>query len=921
MQGIPECSSRRTMPTALSLVLLIASAVLPGATPPAAAANTEAQGRTIVLGFDGMDPRLVEQWMADGSLPNFARLRERGHYQSLATTNPAQSPVAWATFATGLDPGAHGIFDFLHRDAATYGPKYSITSVEPPERFIGAFGWQLPLDSGAIRTQRSGTAFWTTAERHGHAASVLRVPATYPADPITRMLSGMGVPDLLGTQGTFTIYTTKAGVSSSSDEGTGARIIPVAAEAGRIETTFSGPMHPLRKAAEPITLPLTIVDLGSNRVRVELGSATVELQPGEWSEWQPLRFRFLGLMGIQGIVRIHLARAFPDLQLYVSPVQFDPRDPAGPMASPLDYAGELAERIGLYHTLGMAEETWSLNEEQISDAAWLDMVRTVLAEREAMLFDTLERSDSDLVVAVFVQTDRVSHMFWRGLDPAHPMHGTVDQQGREAIRWIYGEADRILGRTIDAMGEDDRLIVLSDHGFSSFRRGVNLNRWLVEQGYMTLKPGQPVSESLLSNVDWTRTRAYAIGLNSLFINRYGREALGIVRDEDVAALKGEIRERLLQLSDPLDGTAAVVTVEDADDLYQHSRHAAAPDLLVGYAAGYRASWSTALGGVPEALIEENAKKWSGDHLIEPSLVPGVLFTSFPLETPIASIGDVPTLVKQVMSLEGALPAERMAPNRGWLDLASPVLSWIDGLLASFLPNTLRIALWGMLAGFLSMLVYKWTSNQKRLADLKQQGLAIQARLKDFEGDMDELWPILRRNLSVAWRRLGLGLLPAVIASVPVIFILAWMSNAFDARFPPAGEHIAVTAVPDATHQLPPMRWQGGEVGTAEQAGKWTVAWPDVTAPLHLVDSDGIVVLTLPTAAPVSTVHQRRWWNDLIGNPAGYLPSPGDIDAVSLELPGVEFLGFGPSWLRSWLTLFLMVVIATSLGLKSYWRLH
>jgi predicted AlkP superfamily phosphohydrolase/phosphomutase len=919
--GVPSVRKRRHMvPVVLSLALLIVSATLPGATSPAVA-STKARSRTIVLGFDGMDPRLAEQWMDDGSLPHFARLRERGHYQALQTTNPAQSPVAWATFATGLDPGSHGIFDFLHRDPATYGPKYSITAVEPPERFIGVFGWQLPLDSGAIRTQRSGTAFWTTAERHGRAASVLRVPATYPADPITRMLSGMGVPDLLGTQGTFTIYTTKAGVSSSSDEGTGARIIPVVAEAGRIETTFSGPMHPLRKAAEPITLPLNIVDLGSNRVRVELGGATVELQPGEWSEWQPLRFRFLGFMGVPGIVRIHLARAFPDLQLYVSPIHFDPRDPAGPMASPLDYAGELAERIGLFHTLGMAEETWSLNEEQISDAAWLDMVRTVLAEREAMLFDTLDRGDSDLVVAVFVQTDRVSHMFWRGLDPTHPMHGTVDQQGRDAIRWIYGEADRILGRTLEAMGPDDRLIVLSDHGFSSFRRGVNLNRWLVEQGFMALKPGQPVSDSLLSNVDWTRTRAYAIGLNSLFINRYGREALGIVRDEDVAALKAQIRERLLQLRDPKDSSAAVATVADADEIYEHSHHAAVPDLLVGYAAGYRASWSTALGGVPEALIEENAKKWSGDHLIEPSLVPGVLFTSFPLEEPITSIGDVPSLVKQVMSLDGALPASSMAPSRGWLDLASPVLSWFDRLLAKFLPDLLRIALWSVLAGFLSMLVYKWTSNQKRLANLKKQAIEIQGRLKGFEGEMDELWPILRRNMSVAWQRLGLGLLPAVIASVPVVFILAWMSNAFDARFPLAGKQVSVTAIPDATHQLPPMRWQGSDVKTGEQAGTWTVAWPAESSPLRLVDSDGTVVLTLPTTAPVSTVHQRRWWNNLVGNPAGYLPSPGDIDAVSLDLPGVEFLGFGPSWLRSWLTLFFLVVIATSLGLKSYWRLH
>ena len=171
------------------------------------------------------------------------------------------------------------------------------------------------------------------------------------------------------------------------------------------------------------------------------------------------------------------------------------------------------------------------------------------------------------------------------------------------------------------------------------------------------------------------------------------------------------------------------------------------------------------------------------------------------------------------------------------------------------------------------------------------------------------------------RKLGLGLLPAVIASVPVVFILAWMSNAFDAYFPTAGQKITVTAVADDTHQVPPMHWQGGEAETAETPGRWQVPWPGENAPMRLIDSDGSVLLTLPTKAPVSTVHQRRWWNDLVGNPAGYLPRPGDVDAVELGLPGVEFLNFGPSWLRSWITLFFLVVIVASLGLKFHWRLH
>ena len=370
MDASTEGMSRCAVPAALLLALLAFTSIFPAGASTSDSAN-EPRRRTIVLGFDGMDPRLAEQWMADGTLPNFARLRDRGHYQPLATTNPAQSPVAWATFATGLNPGAHGIFDFLHRDSSTYRPKYSITATEPPESMIRAFGWQLPLESGTTRTQRSGTAFWTTAERNGHPASVLRVPVTYPADPITRMLSGMGVPDLLGSQGTFTIYTTRAASKELNDEATGARIIPVSAEGGRIETTFSGPMHPLRETPEPIALALSIEDIGSGRVRVDLAGTSVELEQGGWSDWVTLRFRFLGLMSVSGIVRLHLVQGFPDLQLYVSPIQLDPRDPAGPLASPLEYASELSERIGLYHTIGMPEETWSLNEDQISDAAYL----------------------------------------------------------------------------------------------------------------------------------------------------------------------------------------------------------------------------------------------------------------------------------------------------------------------------------------------------------------------------------------------------------------------------------------------------------------------------------------------------------------------------------------------------------------------
>jgi predicted AlkP superfamily phosphohydrolase/phosphomutase len=594
-------------------------------------------GRTVVLGFDGMDPGLTELWMAAGKLPNFKKLAERGSFQPLPTTNPAQSPVAWASFATGSNPGGHGLFDFLGRNANSYTPEYAIAKTVAGREWE-VFGLRIPITDGSIVNRRVGEPFWVTAEKAGLHASVLRVPVTFPPDDITRMLSGMGVPDLLGTQGTFTIYSLR------DMEGENARVLKVVPVSGRVETRFEGPAHPLKQDPQPLTVPLSIEAAGPSQVRVELDGTELTLSVGDWSDWVPLRFSVAWLVGIRAIVRLHLVSAFPDLRLYVSPINLDPRDPVQPISSPPGYAEELADRIGLYHTIGMPEETWSLNEGMISDRAYLDMVRKILAEREAMLFDALDRDDTELVVAVFVQTDRVSHMFYRGLDEQHPMYEASSEEARGAIEWIYREADRILGKTMDQLDPEDHLIVLSDHGFNSFRRSVHLNRWLVENGYMTLKAGEPDSESLFSNVNWTRTTAYAIGLNGIYLNLADRERLGIVRSGQADTLKKELIEKLREFVDPESGARVVSNAWIANDIYEGSEVGDAPDLVIGYSAGYRASWQTALGGVPAPLVQDNDRNWSGDHCVDPALVPGVLFTSFALDAEVASINALPTLI-------------------------------------------------------------------------------------------------------------------------------------------------------------------------------------------------------------------------------------------------------------------------------------
>lgn len=593
--------------------------------------------RLIILGFDGMDPVLTRQWMDDGSLPNFSRLAAMGGFQSLPTSNPPQSPVAWSDFATGSGPGEHGIYDFLRRDVKTHLPDFSISRIVPPENILPLFGMELPLEDGQIINRRIGTPFWSAVEDQGGRSTVLRVPVTFPPDPIHRMMAGMGVPDLLGTQGTYSIYSTRPLSLSGASSSRAVRMRPDSE--GQIETKLEGPAHPLKPDAPALSTPL-LVDPVGDKVRIRLGDADVRLAAGQWSEWITVSFKYWGPASVTGIVRVYLVSAYPRVQLYVSPINIDPREPVVPLSSPPGYAADLEERFGLYHTIGMPEETWSLNEGHLTDDAFLEVVQTTLKEQESQFYDALARQDSDVVVSVFVQTDRVAHMFYRGIDPQHPLYEDTDARARDAIHWIYREADRVLGETLQRMGDEDRLIVLSDHGFAPFRRAVNLNSWLVDEGLMVLKDRKQTSEVGFIDVDWSQTSAYALGLNSLFINRAGRESDGIVDQMDVAQIKQQIVSGLTGLQDPATGEQAIRDVFDGELLYPGNANDDAPDLVIGYERGYRASWQTTLGGAPAVLFEDNNKKWSGDHCITPDAVPGVLFTSFKADMPLESLQDI-----------------------------------------------------------------------------------------------------------------------------------------------------------------------------------------------------------------------------------------------------------------------------------------
>jgi predicted AlkP superfamily phosphohydrolase/phosphomutase len=596
--------------------------------------------KVIVIGLDGLEPAIVESLLAAGQLPNLGRLRSLGVLTRVATTTPAQTPVAWSTFATGTNPGGHGIFDFIRRDPSTYLPDLSLNRYEPR----GAF-----LPPRAVNL-RSGKPLWQVLSDAGVSSTILRCPGTYPPDEFRgRLLSGMGVPDLRGGLGTPTFYSTDLEVAPRESE----NVVHVQARTdGIIETYLIGPRHP--KTREDIRCGLTIhCDPSSRRARIHSPGSPSEISVGEgcWSDWLQVKFKVGMLQSIWGQVRFHLNRLGPEFELYASPLNFDPAAPPYPISHPADHAGRLASAIGIYHTTGMVEEHTGLINERISEEAFLAQCDLAWNEREAMMLHELGNFDNGLFYCLFDTPDRIQHLFWRYREVDHPANrGQLpDPTFARVIEEAYRRGDETVGKALEFADDETLVIVLSDHGFGSFRRGVNLNTLLHEFGLLALKDGVRPGEhckDFLRDVDWSRTSAYALGLGGIYLNLEGREGQGIVKADSAANIKTEIIERLDGLVDPAVGKVAVRRVRPCESVYSGPCVSEAPDLLVDFAAGYRASWGTSLGGVPEGLFEDNSKKWSGDHIIDPRLVPGVLIMNRPCREEGADLVDLaPTILE------------------------------------------------------------------------------------------------------------------------------------------------------------------------------------------------------------------------------------------------------------------------------------
>jgi predicted AlkP superfamily phosphohydrolase/phosphomutase len=595
----------------------------------------ETETRVIVVGLDGMDPNLVARMMRSGKMPNFSRVAREGYFGPLGTSTPPQSPVAWANFITGANPGRHGIFDFIHRDPATYLPYLSTSKTEPAQKSVTVGDYVIPLSSGKIRDLRKGRAFWEILEDYEVPATVFKMPSNFPPTATRqRTFSGMGTPDILGTYGMFSYYTDQP-IEIDEDLG-GGKVRAVTVNNHTVKGALLGPKNTYRKGTPDSRIDFTAYrDPEYPVAKIVIGEKELLLNEREWSPWVELSFSMMPTVRVKGICRFYLKEVHPHFKLYVTPINIDPSDPALPISTPDDYAKELYERFGPFHTKGLPADTKALDHGVLNEEEFLAFDDLILEERLAISDYELDRFETGLLFLYISSTDQRSHMFWRLTDPGHPAYDAkLAARFGDTVENIYQKMDRWVGKILTRVDSNTRLLVLSDHGFTPYYRSFHLNSWLKDQGYLQLIDESTQGElEFFQNVDWTRTQAYALGFNGLYLNRRGREAMGVVPSTEAAALEEDIAAKLEGLRDPETGKRTVVKAYKASESYSGPYRRKGPDIVVGYNRGYRASWQTALGKIPKHWYETNRKKWSGDHCMASDILPGILLANSKVRRP------------------------------------------------------------------------------------------------------------------------------------------------------------------------------------------------------------------------------------------------------------------------------------------------
>lgn len=606
------------------------------------APGVRAAEKTVILGVDGLDPRLLERYMAEGRLPNFSRLAAEGDMSELQTAAVPQSPVAWSSFITGMDPGGHGIFDFVHRDPETMRPYLSMSRAVPAKRNLALGSWSIPLSAARVELLRKGRAFWELLGDKGVPTTIFRMPVNFPPveAPHSRQISGMGTPDIQGTSGTFSYFTDK--LPENAGRFTGGTAYKVEVSDGRIDAQLVGPKNPFRRQrrkrpsghkkydAPVLKADFSVfLDRPNGTAKFEVGDREFVLQEKEWSDWVEVKFDAIPwVASISATARFYLKGVSPDFQLYVSPLQINPRDPVMPLASPKSWSKELCPCLDFFYTQELPHDTKAFTYGVFSGKEFWDQLVYVNDEARTIFRNLFDAHRDGLLFFYFGSVDQGCHMLWHYMDEKHPNH-RADAFLAGGIRTIYERMDAVLGDVLDGIDEATTLIVMSDHGFAPFYRGVNLNTWLLEKGYISLTPhftGQ--RKPFFGSVDWDRTSAYALGLNGLYLNVKGRERGGTVEaGAEYEALLDDLESDLLKMRDPKTGARVVTKVTRPGRDFHGPWKDSGPDLLVGYGWGYRSSWESPLGSFSMEVFVDNREAWSGDHCIDHRLVPGVLLSN------------------------------------------------------------------------------------------------------------------------------------------------------------------------------------------------------------------------------------------------------------------------------------------------------
>jgi len=610
--------------------------------------------RAIVLGLDGMDPTLIRSLIDMGRAPNFKKLAEMGSFSRLGTTMPALSPVAWSSFITGTSPGRHGITDFVVRDPETYLPVFSIFENTEPDIVFSVGDIHLPIKGGGPVNRRQGTPFWSYLTERGIPAWVSKIPTNYPVEETATMaISGMGTPDLTDAYGLFSTFTSDPFEDYAGMEGGTVQYVDV--NDNVVHGNLLGPVNSLRTLADDsrdlfvnnVKVPFTVyLDPKADGVRLDIQGQTILLKRGEYSPWVSVEFELLPVVGtVRGNARFLLKEVAPHFKLYVTPINIDPVHQAGPVTYPAELGAEIARDMGAFWTKGLPCDTKAFDYRVINDEQYASQAELVLRERMALFDHLWSRFSTGLFYFYVSSTDQDAHMLWRNMDATHPMHGESDPRFAGYILDLYAEMDKLVGKVLPAVDDKTLLLICSDHGFTQFGRQFHLNTWLRDNGWLSVNPGaESKPETSIFDIDWSRTAAYGIGFNALYLNLKGREREGIIEPAKAGELTTRLKAELHSVVDDATGKRPVARVYDRDEIYTGPKIGEMAELLVGYTPGYRNSSTSFMGATGSEIINLNPWAWSGDHSMARDLVPGTLFSSRRVAAENPNIIDLPVTI-------------------------------------------------------------------------------------------------------------------------------------------------------------------------------------------------------------------------------------------------------------------------------------